>query len=200
MAYDPASHWRCIVSGSVREQESSTNDLDHLARLAAGGDRAALDELLGKIRPTVLRRCGSMLLYRADAEEACQDVLLKIFKGIHHFDGRSAFTTWLYPVVTNCVRDTYRRLRRQAEAAPVEEHAQRPDPRTTSVIAGARIDLLDALEKLEQQSADLVQPFVLRDIFDLEYATISEQLDVPVSTVRFRTHEARKFIRVRLER
>jgi RNA polymerase sigma-70 factor (ECF subfamily) len=66
------------------------------------------------------------------------------------------------------------------------------------VIAGARIDLLDTLEKLEQQSPELVQPFVLRDIWDLEYATISEQLGIPVSTVRFRIHEARKFIRVRL--
>jgi RNA polymerase sigma factor (sigma-70 family) len=173
--------------------------IDDLARLAARGDRTALDELLRRIRPQVLRRCGSLLMYRADAEEACQDVLLNVARGIGRFEGRSAFTTWLHPVVTNCARETYRGLRRRAaESTPDEVLAQRPDPRTTSVIAGARIDLLDALDRLEQRSPELVTAFVLRDLSDLDYADISQRLDVPVSTVKFRIHEARKFVRTQL--
>ena len=186
------------MSGMIREQGNSTNELNHLARRAAEGDKVALDDLLRAIQPSVLRRCGSMLPFQPDAEEACQDVLLQVARGINQFAGRSAFTTWLFPVVTNCVRETYRRLRRQADATPAEELAQRPDPRTTSVIAGARVDLLDAIERLGQQSPELVDPFVLRDIFDLEYADISQQLDIPVSTVKFRIHQARRFIRARL--
>ncbi|WP_433271328.1 RNA polymerase sigma factor [Actinosynnema sp. CS-041913] len=180
-------------------EDEPVETLDDLAARAAAGDQRALDSLLRRIRPAVLRRCGAMLLYRVDAEEACQDVLLQVARAVGSFEGRSAFTTWLHVVVANCVRDTYRALRRRAdEAAPAEVLAQRPDPRTTSVVAGARIDLLDAIERLEQHNADLAAAFVLRDIADLEYADIAERLAIPVSTARFRIHEARKFVRLRL--
>ena len=178
-------------------QENDTTDaLDDVAARAAAGDPGALDLLLRRIQPAVLRRCGSMLLYHADAEEACQDALLHVARAIHTFEGRAAFTTWLHVVVSNCVRETYRALRRRAaDLTPAEALAQRPDPRTTSVIAGARIDLLDALERLEQHNPHLASAFVLRDLADLEYTDIAQRLSVPVSTARFRIHEARKFIR-----
>ena len=174
-------------------------ELDALAARASDGDEQALDELLRRIQPAVLRRCGAMLAFRSDAEEACQDALLQVARSIHAFQGRAAFTTWLHVVVTNCVRETYRSLRRRAtEATPVEALAQRPDPRTTSVIAGARVDVLDAVERLERHNPELAAAFVLRDFADLEYGDIAERLDVSVSTARFRIHEARKFVRARL--
>ncbi|GGU63069.1 RNA polymerase sigma factor [Lentzea flava] len=174
-------------------------DADDLAARAAAGDGQALDELLRLIQPSVLRRCGMMLAFRADAEEACQDALLQVARSVHTFEGRSAFTTWLHVVVSNCVRETYRSLRRRAvDATPAEVLAGRPDPRTTSVIAGARIDVLDAVERLEQHNPDLAAAFVLRDFADLEYNEVAERLGVSVSTARFRIHEARKFVRERL--
>lgn len=180
-------------------RDEPVETLDDLAARAAAGDQAALDELLRQIRPSVLRRCGAMLLYRVDAEEACQDALLQVARAIHGFEGRSAFTTWLHVVVANCVRETYRALRRRAdEAATAEVLPQRPDPRTTSVVAGARIDLLDAIERLDQHNTDLAAAFVLRDIADLEYTDIATRLAIPVSTARFRIHEARKFVRRQL--
>ncbi len=45
---------------------------------------------------------------------------------------------------------------------------------------------------------DLAAAFVLRGIADLEYNDIAQRLAIPVSTVRFRTHEAREFVRRRL--
>jgi RNA polymerase sigma-70 factor (ECF subfamily) len=173
--------------------------LDELARLAAGGDSMALDELLRRIRPDVFRRCAKVLNFHTDAEEACQDVLLQVARGVGGFEGRSKFTTWLHVIVVNCTRQTYRSLKRRAtEQAPPELLTQRPDPRTTSVIAGARIDLLDAIERLEQRSPDLVEPFVLRDLADLEYADIVSRLGLPLTTIKFRIHEARRFVRSHL--
>ncbi|MFK0249319.1 RNA polymerase sigma factor [Amycolatopsis azurea] len=168
---------------------------DELARRAAGGDEKALDELLRRIRPTVLSRCAQLLQYRSDAEEACQDALWAVARDIGTFEGRSKFSTWLYSVVSNSVRQTYTKLKRKAPEYPTAELPQRPDPRTTSVIAGSRIDLLEALEKLERRSPELVPPFVLRDLADWRYDEIAEWLDRPLSTVKFRIHEARKAIK-----
>ena len=53
---------------------------------------------------------------------------------------------------------------------------QRPDPRTTSVIAGTRLDLLEAMETLERDHPQFVEPLLLRDVYGLPYEEIA-QLD-----------------------
>jgi RNA polymerase sigma factor (sigma-70 family) len=171
------------------------DDTEELARRAAAGDRTALDGLLRQIQPEVLRRCARFLPHRQDAEEAAQDVLLQVARNIHRFEGRSKFSTWLHVIIANCSRQTYRALKRRfAEQASAELPLERPDPRTTSVIAGSRIDLLDALEKLDRDKPDLVAPIVLRDICELEYAEIAKLLGAPLGTIKSRIHDGRKLV------
>ncbi|GIF26276.1 RNA polymerase sigma-70 factor (ECF subfamily) [Actinoplanes tereljensis] len=169
---------------------------EELAAKAARGDRAALEALLTLIRPQVLRRCARFLPCFQDAEEACQDALLQVARTIERFEGRSLFSTWLYVVVANSARQTYRTLKRRAveeahEVTPID----RADPRTTSVIAGSRLDFLDALERLETRRPDLVAPIVLRDVCQLDYAEIAEHLGIPVGTVKSRIHQGRADLR-----
>jgi RNA polymerase sigma-70 factor (ECF subfamily) len=169
---------------------------EELARHAAGGDRGALEELLALIRPRVLRRCARFLPCYQDAEEACQDVLLHVARGIGAFESRSRFSTWLYVVVANSARQTYRTLsRRAAEEAHAVPPRDRPDPRTTSVIAGSRLDFLDALDRLEARRPDLVAPLVLRDVCQLDYREIATHLGIPEGTVKSRIHQARADVR-----
>ncbi|WP_225829767.1 RNA polymerase sigma factor [Streptomyces sp. NK08204] len=170
--------------------------LEDLARRAATGDSAALDRLLTGIRPEVVRRCGRFLPCREDAEEAAQDVLFQVARHITGFEGRSRFGTWLYTVVANCCRQKYRELKRRAAEQPAAiEPAEHVDPRTTSVIAGSRVDLLEALDRLEREHPQLVGPLVYRDICQLEYAEVAERLGIPLGTLKSRLHEARKQVR-----
>ncbi|MGV9994596.1 RNA polymerase sigma factor [Streptomyces sp. NPDC003374] len=169
---------------------------DDLARRAATGDAAALEELLREVRPEVLRRCGRFLPCREDAEEAAQDVLLRLARRIGTFEGRSGFGTWLHTVVANCCRQKYRELRRRAAERPAAvEPVQWADPRTTSVIAGSRVDLLEALDRLEAEHPHLVAPLVYRDICRLEYAEAAERIGIPLGTLKSRLHEARRRVR-----
>lgn len=170
--------------------------LEELARIAGSGDDHAVDILLRRIHSDVLRRCASVLSFRTDAEEACQDAMLQVARHIGSFQGRSKFTTWLHPIVTNCIRHTYRSLKRRSGEQPIHTlPVQLPDARRTSVIAGARIDVLEAIERLEERRPELVEPFLLRDLADLEYSEIAERLELSMSTLKFRIHEARKFVR-----
>jgi RNA polymerase sigma factor (sigma-70 family) len=170
-----------------------------LARQAATGDSAALDALLALIRPDVLRRCARFLPCHQDAEEACQDVLLQVALHIRGFESRSLFSTWLYVVIANSARQTYRALKRRArEQAHDVLPAERPDPRTTSVIAGSRLDLLEALDRLERRRPDLVAALVLRDVCQLGYREIAAHLAIPEGTVKSRIHQARADVRAYL--
>jgi RNA polymerase sigma-70 factor (ECF subfamily) len=171
-------------------------DLEDLARRAADGDRQALEDLLAAIQPRVRRICGRMLLYPEDAEEAAQDALLLVATKIGSFAGRSKFTTWLHAVASNSARSTYRTLKRRAAERLTDEMPHTlPDPRTTSVIAGSRLDLLEALEIVGATHPELVEPLVLRDVQELEYSEIAELLGTPLGTVKSRIHAARNAVR-----
>jgi RNA polymerase sigma-70 factor, ECF subfamily len=182
------------------DQPQETPDLDALAARAADGDTKALDLLLVAIQPRVRRICGRMLLYPEDAEEATQDALLLVSTRIHTFAGRSRFTTWLHAVASNSARSTYRSLKRRSAELPTDVLPAAADPRTTSVIAGSRLDFLEALEVLNTDHPSLVEPLVLRDIQELEYADIAELLDIPVGTVKSRIHSARQIVQPLLSR
>jgi RNA polymerase sigma-70 factor, ECF subfamily len=171
-----------------------TVDLDALAARAAQGDQEALRQLLEEIQPRVRRICGRMLLYPEDAEEAAQDALLLVSTRIHTFAGRSKFTTWLHVVASNSARSTYRSLRRRSAELPTDELPASADPRTTSVIAGSRLDFLEALEILGVDHPALVEPLLLRDVQELDYAEISSLLEIPVGTVKSRIHSARQIV------
>ena len=169
--------------------------LDDLARAAAAGDEQALHDLLVAVQPRVRRIVGRMLLHPQDAEEATQDALLAVSRHIGRFEGRSAFTTWLHTVAANSARSTYRTLRRRSGERPSAELPTAVDPRTTSVIAGSRLDLLEALETLGATRPELVEPLVLRDVAQLDYAEIARVLDLPLGTVKSRIHHARTLVR-----
>jgi RNA polymerase sigma-70 factor (ECF subfamily) len=173
-----------------------TFHLEDLARRAAGGDTVALDTLLATVRPEALRMCARFLPNREDAEEACQDTLMALARGITRFEGRSTFRTWLYRLAANRARSTYQRLRRESRTSGVALVPDRPDPRRTSVIAGTRLDLLDALERLRPEFAEAV---ALRDVLGLSYGEIADLQQVPEGTVKSRIHQARQQLRERLD-
>ena len=178
--------------------ETEPVDLEELARRSAAGDKEALERLLAEVQPRVRRICGRMLLFPEDAEEAAQDALMLVATRIGTFRGQSLFTTWLHAVASNSARGTYRSLRRRSSEYATDDLPVRADPRTTSVIAGSRLDLLDALEDLGKQRPELVEPLVLRDVQHLDYAEIARLLDVPLGTVKSRIHAARQAVRPRL--
>ncbi|NYJ03397.1 RNA polymerase sigma-70 factor (ECF subfamily) [Nocardioides thalensis] len=175
--------------------DADPQDLDELALRAAAGDRDALEDVLAAVQPRVRRICGRMLLYPEDAEEATQDALLLVATKIHTFEGKSRFTTWLHAVASNSARGTYRSLKRRAAERATDELPVNADPRTTSVIAGSRLDLLEALEVLAASNPELVEPLVLRDVQELDYNEISSLLGVPLGTVKSRIHHARTAVR-----
>lgn len=174
--------------------------LEELARRAQAGDPAALDDLLARIRPLVLGRCRRFLPCVDDAEEAAQDALLTVATKLDQFSGRGSFRGWVVVLTSNTARGTYRSLRSRAAERSAALPPETADPRTTSVIAGTRLDLLDALEDLEARSPAVVEPFVLRDLGGLAYDEIAELTGLPLSAVKDRIHRARAHLRTTLLR
>ena len=166
--------------------------LDELAIKASTGDQRALDRLLHDARPLLLGRCRRFLPNEMDAEEAAQDALFSIARNIAKFEHTARFRTWMYRITTNAAIDCYRKLkRRSVEGGELPEQVAAGGS-TPSVVVGARIDLLDAAERIDRK---LVEPVMLRDLCELSYDEIAELLGVPLGTVKSRIHEGRSVFR-----
>lgn len=173
-------------------------ELRDLAAAAVEGDQTSMEELLRRLYPLVMRRTSRFLPCVQDAEEACQDAITSIASKLHTYSGAGSLRGWVTVIASNSARQTYRSLKRRAAEQATETLPEHYDPRTTSVIAGSRLDVLEGLERMEQSNPTLVEAFVLRDLGSLSYAEIAEQLDVPLGTVKARIHDARQVMRTHL--
>lgn len=170
------------------------DEIDALALAARDGDPHAMDDVLRLLQPRVLNICRGVLPFNPDAEDACQEALINIANKIGSFRGASRFTTWVHAVAVNSARSTYRRMKNQAQATD-DIYLERPDPRTTSVIAGTRLDLLEAMEVLERDHPSFVTPLLLRDVYGLSYNEIAAQTEAPLGTVKSQVHDGRRLVR-----
>src|SRR5215831_2264549 len=80
-------------------------DTSELARRAQTGDKSALNELVRSVQDRVYALCMRMLANPADAEEAAQEILVKVITHLSTFRGESAFTTWVHRIAANHLVD-----------------------------------------------------------------------------------------------
>ena len=86
--------------------EKKTNEeLQALADKATSGDREALESLVVGVQDMVFNLSLRMLGTFADAEDAAQDILLKMITHLSSFRGESAFTTWVFRIAVNHLKD-----------------------------------------------------------------------------------------------
>jgi len=163
-----------------------------LVAAAQGGDRFALDQLLRRHYDRIHAVCRRVAGSTRDADDACQEALIKIVRSLPRFDGRSSFGTWAYRIAMNASLDELRKRRRRPALHAVGEDDR---PETADPGAGEfsrslpdRMVLDDALDRLPD---DLRIAVVLRDVADLDYAEIAETLDIPVGTVKSRLSRGR---------
>src|SRR2546430_1808506 len=81
--------------------EDANERQEQLVARARGGDKHALDALLREMNDLVFRLAARMLGNLTDAEDATQEILIKLVTSLDSFRGESAFRTWVYRVASN---------------------------------------------------------------------------------------------------
>lgn len=173
---------------------------DGLVRRGQAGDRAAFARLVERYQDRVYNACYRMCNNDADAQDLTQAAFVKALEALPRFEARSGFFTWLFRIAVNLAISHRRARRRTPVLHGIPERVafdgrlgtdhQQPDLALERSEEHGR--LASALAVLD---ADFRAAVILRDVEELDYATISEILDVPVGTVKSRIHRGRMLLR-----
>jgi RNA polymerase sigma-70 factor (ECF subfamily) len=158
---------------------------------ARAGDPSAFRELYAAHHRQVARQLA-FLVPRADVEDVLQDVFIEVFRSIRRFQGKSAFTTWLYRVAVHVAMKSRRKHTRSRldvvdELPEQVDEKPRPEEVTLSAERQARVEAL--LEQLSEKKRTVL---VMHDLHGVDAHVIAEVVGTNVLTVRTRLFYARR--------
>jgi len=184
----------------IREAEE---DRGLIAR-AQAGDVVAFRQLVERHQRRAFAIALALVRDENDARELVQDAFLRVYKGIHNFQGGSSFFTWLYRIITNLSIDLIRKPGRQLvdidEARFESDESQEAEFPLLSRVDGA--DPADVVRRREiaqrlQVALDALPPYhrgviVMREIEGLSYEEMAQSMGVSKGTIMSRLFHARQ--------
>jgi RNA polymerase sigma-70 factor, ECF subfamily len=176
----------------TEEPESGTGGSGWLIARARSGDRAAFSRLVEDNYDFIFRTACKWSGKRSDAEDIAQEVCIKLAAALKTFDGRSAFTSWLYRVTLNAVRDHQRANARRGRNIDALTHVSDESADPDQEAATTMRELWAAVVELPDQQRDAV---LLVYAEEMSHAEAAEIMDVKEGTVSFHIHEAKKTLR-----
>jgi RNA polymerase sigma-70 factor, ECF subfamily len=187
---------------------------EELLESARGGDAAAFEALVEPHRTELRAHCYRMLGSVHDADDAFQDTLLRAWRGISGFEGRSSLRAWLYRIATNvCLKVIARRPKRVlpldygppadphdgpgrplAETVWIEPYPDAPDARYEQR-ESVELAFIAALQHLPPRQRAVL---ILRDVFGFSAAEVGEALHAAPDAVHSILQRAHRAVRERL--
>lgn len=194
------------AAAAAADAGAATDDATLLTRLRAG-DAAAFDEVVGRYQVVMYRAALAALGSPAEAEEAAQDAFVAAFRRLDTFRGDASFKTWLLAITWRKALTRRRRLKLwsfRTAHRPAGEGASDPMAALEAQGAGPQEALLGVEASRDLRKLIRALPRKLRDPLLLlaggtcSYEEAAAIQRLPVGTVKWRVHEARRVLREKL--
>jgi RNA polymerase sigma factor (sigma-70 family) len=188
--------------------DNSPSDAEdqNLVTRARAGDRTALEDLVQRHQGWIYNIAVRILYHPQDAEDATQEILVKILTGLSSFQGRSSFRTWLYRIAVNHLLNTRRsrvedpaisfrmygdELDKTPDLDLLDPKASSPDANIlmTEAMLACTSGMLLCLDR-EQRLA-----YILGAIFAVSDTVAAEVLEITAENFRQRLARARRDLR-----
>jgi len=191
---------------SVESTELDERDRADMRRLASGHE-AALNDWMERHGPKLFNYLIRCLQNEEDAADVAQEAFVRVYQNRAKFDTRQRFSTWLYAIATNLVKDRYRyRTRHPQVSLDAENEAMGSDFRESLPERGPTpSDTLAAEERAEMVRRavaalpeDLRVPLLLSEYEELPHAEIGAIMKCSAKAVETRLYRARQQLRASL--
>jgi RNA polymerase sigma-70 factor, ECF subfamily len=170
----------------VSDPGGNAEDRKLIAR-ASRGEVEAFSKLV-RDRSAFVYRIAQRIVGPDKAQDASQEVWVRVWQRIKDFRGESAFSTWLYKITVNACLDARRKDKRREERELPEEPPYLPetptsdnDPESSALNQERREEIFESLEYVRE---DHRAALVLRHMEGLSYEEIAEVMDVPKGTAK----------------
>ncbi len=194
---------------SFSQQKEDREIEEALVKDFQAGNLDAYDKIAELYQKRIYALSFNLMRNQMDAQDVVQEVLLTLFNKIHTFQGKSAFSSWVYRITLN---SSYMKLRSKKKEPKIsidellpsfnsagfqQEKIQDWSENTESLlftnetrgIINKAVDLLPEKERVV---------FLLRDVEGLSTEKVSAVLDLTIPAVKSRRHRARLFLRKKL--
>jgi RNA polymerase sigma-70 factor (ECF subfamily) len=176
-------------------QPAPAPPVDALIERCLAGDQHAWEQIVRLHWRKVFNVAYKFVGKHDEAEDLTQDIFLKIFKSLASFDRRANFQTWLISVSRNLCIDHYRSVRKERETIDRDVDPGDLMPVSVEVSPYAALEARDRVTMLREAMAALPEALrtavLLRDIQELTYQEIADQLQLPEGTVKSRINRGR---------
>jgi RNA polymerase sigma-70 factor (ECF subfamily) len=172
------------------------DDLNLIDRFKTG-DASAFEELVLKYQDKIYNLCRHMLGNVHDAEDAAQDVFLKVYQALPKFQPNASLYTWLYRIATNTCIDYKRKPIWESLFGSYEDGREIVHDRASDAPSPERLYQSKQIDQVLKESLGKLSPklraiIILKEIEELSYEKIAETLDVSLGTVKSRIARARE--------
>jgi RNA polymerase sigma-70 factor (ECF subfamily) len=194
-------------TATVTEVKEPT-DLELVARFRKG-DMDAFQELISRYETKAFNLAMGFTRNLEDAEEVLQDVFVTVYRKIEGFQGKSAFSSWLYRITVNAAFMKLRK-RKQNQTVSIEDLTPGTEnswnEKSDAVDPGSEVHTINkqlkevlyrAIQKLPEEYRIV---FMLRDVDGLSNKEVGEILDLSIPAVKSRLHRSRLMLRKKLQR
>jgi RNA polymerase sigma-70 factor (ECF subfamily) len=190
---------------------SKTDSIDAdelLIERIKAGDMAAYNVMVIRHYDRIFSRVLQLLNNKQDAEEVTQDAFIRAHRGLENFRGDASFSTWLYQIATNLAHNRYWYwFRRKRDQSISLDQPQSEDCSLTlenvmpcadenpaeAVVTQEFVDRVSAcMQYLNDKHKEVL---ILRNVKNLTYDEIAQQLEISVGTVKSRIARARESLR-----
>ncbi len=175
--------------------ESGAPSDDILVGRAKAGDGTAFEQLLARHYRFIFKVAYRWLGHQSDAEDVTQTICMRLADTIRSFDGRAAFTSWLYRVTLNAVRDHQRSQQRRGKLADAVKHTTEEGRDGDQEDALHIADIWRAVRSLPDKQRDAILLVHGEELSQAEAARIMGCQEV---TIAWHIHKARKALRTLL--
>ena len=161
---------------------------------ARSGDQMAFGQLVERYQVAVYNLCYRMLGQSEEAEDAAQEVFLRIYRQLGAYNSAHRFSTWVLSIASHYCIDQLRK--RRLTIVPIESiinwaRSRQPQPDDLA-LAGEQRDQIQALLYGLPEKYRLA--LVLRYWHDLSYSEMAQVMKLPENTVKTRLHRARQMM------
>lgn len=183
--------------------EKARYDYELVKRAVKKKDQAAYAELMGRYRDSIYFMLLKMVNNKDDADDLTLEAFGKAFNRLHQYTPNYAFSTWLFKIATNNCIDFIRKKKKRllsidedfenssGDSMKLDLEADTLDPMQSVIRDQKFAHMREIVQRLKPRYRQLIE---LRYFKEFSYEEISDELQIPLGTVKAQLFRAREFL------